>query len=104
MSIPPISPIPPSAAMSPLGSSNAPMPVAEPSGGASFSDILGNAIEQLQGITDNAQSLALQGAAGQAKIADVSVASTEAQLAVDLVTATRDKAVNAFNSIMSMST
>jgi flagellar hook-basal body complex protein FliE len=72
--------------------------------GSDFSNLLGNAIDQLQGVTQNADTLSIEGATGQANVADVTVASTEADLAVNLVTAVRDKAVDAFNSIMSMTT
>ena len=45
----------------------------------------------------------MQAASGNASIADVTVASTNADLETQLVTAVRDKAVTAFNSIMDMS-
>jgi len=72
-------------------------------GGDSFANVLGSAIDALGQTTANASTLAVQGATGQANVADVQVASTEAQLAVQLATTTRDDAVTAFNSIMSMS-
>ena len=103
MAIPAIPPISPALAITPPVAPSAAQG-ASAAGSSSFANILGNAIDQLQGVTDNAQSLALAGAAGEANIANVTVASTEAELAVQLVTTTRDKAVNAFNSIMSMST
>ena len=49
------------------------------------------------------QPLAPGGDSGNASIADVTVASTNADLETQLVTAVRDKAVTAFNSIMDMS-
>lgn len=70
--------------------------------GSSFSDLLGNAIDSLNGTQQTATDLSLQAAAGQASIADVTVASTEADLETQLVTAVRDKAVTAFNTIMDM--
>jgi len=63
---------------------------------------LGSALDSLGATTSNAETLAVEGATGQASVADVSVASSEAQLAVQLATTTRDDAVTAFNSIMSM--
>src|SRR5580704_5895751 len=69
----------------------------------SFSDMLGNAIDSLDGSQQAATNLSLQAASGNASIADVTVASTEADLETQLVTAVRDKAVTAFNSIMDMS-
>jgi flagellar hook-basal body complex protein FliE len=69
----------------------------------SFSDALGNAIDSLDSSQQSATNLSLQAASGNASIADVTVASTEADLETQLVTAVRDKAVTAFNSIMDMS-
>jgi flagellar hook-basal body complex protein FliE len=69
----------------------------------SFSDVLGNAIDSLDSSQQSATNLSLQAASGNASIADVTVASTEADLETQLVTAVRDKAVTAFNSIMNMS-
>lgn len=68
----------------------------------SFSDALGNAIDSLNATQQNATDLSLQAATGNANIADVTVATTEADLETQLVTAVRDKAVDAFNSIMDM--
>jgi flagellar hook-basal body complex protein FliE len=69
----------------------------------SFSDVLGNAIDSLDSSQQAATNLSLQAATGNASIADVTVASTNADLETQLVTAVRDKAVDAFNSIMDMS-
>jgi flagellar hook-basal body complex protein FliE len=69
----------------------------------SFSDLLGNAIDSLDSSQQAATNLSLQAASGNASIADVTVASTDADLETQLVTAIRDKAVDAFNSIMDMS-
>ena len=68
----------------------------------SFSDVLGNAIDSLDASQQSASNLSLQAAAGDANIADVTVASTEADLETQLVTSVRDKAVDAFNTIMDM--
>jgi flagellar hook-basal body complex protein FliE len=70
--------------------------------GTSFSDVLGNAIDSLDSSQQAATNLSLQAASGNASIADVTVASTDADLETQLVTAVRDKAVDAFNSIMDM--
>jgi flagellar hook-basal body complex protein FliE len=70
---------------------------------SSFSDLLGNAIDSLDSSQQAATNLSLQAATGNASIADVTVASTDADLETQLVTAVRDKAVDAFNSIMDMS-
>jgi flagellar hook-basal body complex protein FliE len=70
---------------------------------SSFSDLLGNAIDSLDSSQQAATNLSMQAASGNASIADVTVASTNADLETQLVTAVRDKAVTAFNSIMGMS-
>jgi flagellar hook-basal body complex protein FliE len=70
---------------------------------ANFSDLLGNAIDSLDSSQQAATNLSMQAASGNASIADVTVASTNADLETQLVTAVRDKAVTAFNSIMDMS-
>jgi flagellar hook-basal body complex protein FliE len=69
---------------------------------SSFSDVLGNAIDSLDSSQQAATNLSLQAATGNASIADVTVASTNADLETQLVTSVRDKAVDAFNSIMDM--
>jgi flagellar hook-basal body complex protein FliE len=73
------------------------------SSSSSFSNVLGNAIDSLDSSQQAATNLSLQAASGNASIADVTVASTDADLETQLVTAVRDKAVTAFNSIMDMS-
>jgi flagellar hook-basal body complex protein FliE len=100
--IPPIAAIPSS--LGPKEANAAGSSAGGPSGGGGFANILGNAIDQANGVQQNATDLALQGATGQASIADVTVAATEAQLSVQLITTVRDKAVDALNSIMSMTT
>ncbi len=68
----------------------------------SFADVLGNALDSLNATQQSATNLSLQAAAGNGNIADVTVATTEADLETQLVTAVRDKAVAAFNSVMDM--
>jgi flagellar hook-basal body complex protein FliE len=72
------------------------------SGGDGFANMLGSALDQLNETTSNAATLALEGATGQANVADVTVAATEAQLAVQLATTVRNEGVTALNSIMTM--
>jgi flagellar hook-basal body complex protein FliE len=87
------------------GAASAPSTAEAASGtsSSSFSDLLGNAIDSLDSSQQAATNLSLQAASGNASIADVTVASTNADLETQLVTAVRDKAVTAFNSIMDMS-
>ncbi len=69
---------------------------------SSFSNMLGSALDSLNGSEQTATNLSLQAASGNASIADVTVASSEADLETQLVTAVRDKAVTAFDTIMDM--
>ncbi len=72
------------------------------SSGGSFANMLGSALDSLNTTQQTATNLSLQAATGNASIADVTVASTEASLQTQLVTAVRDKAVTAFTTIMNM--
>jgi flagellar hook-basal body complex protein FliE len=91
------------AASGAAASGTASAPEATGTSSTSFSDVLGNAIDSLDSSQQAATNLSLQAASGNASIADVTVASTDADLETQLVTAVRDKAVDAFNSIMDMS-
>lgn len=71
--------------------------------GAGFGDALARGMEQLQQLQSTADGLAVQAATGQLKdVHQYMVASTEAQLATQLTVAVRNKALEAFNSIMHM--
>jgi len=110
--IPAIPPIPSISSASALGNVVAPTPgsainaggavapVAQGSG--SFQNVLGQAIDALNGTTNNATTVSLQAAAGTASVADATIATTEADLATQLASAVTSKAVSAFNSIMNM--
>jgi flagellar hook-basal body complex protein FliE len=75
--------------------------VADPS--ASFGSMLGNAMDGLQATQAKADDLAVQAVTGQlTDVQDYMIASTEASLATDLTVSVRNKAVEAFNSIMTM--
>jgi flagellar hook-basal body complex protein FliE len=75
--------------------------VADPS--ASFGSMLGNAMDGLQATQAKADNLAVQAVTGQlTDVHDYMIASTEASLATDLTVSVRNKAVEAFNSIMTM--
>ncbi len=80
-----------------------PTQAAQSSGGSGFGDVIGKALDDLQSTQTTADQMAQQAATGTlANVHDLTIASTEAELAVQLTTAVRDKAVAAFNSIMSM--
>lgn len=61
------------------------------------------ALDSLQGVQDNANTLAEAAATGTlTDIHNYTIAATEAQLTTELTVAVRDRAVGAFNEIMRM--
>ena len=75
--------------------------VAKPAGG--FADLLGQAVGQLQQISNNADSKVNAMATGQdVELHDVMLAVETESLAMSLATTIRNKAVDAFNEIMRM--
>ena len=71
--------------------------------GGGFSNLLSQALNSVESTQSNADQMAQMAATGQlTNIHDLTIATTEAQLATQLTTAVRDRAVAAFNSIMSM--
>ena len=72
-------------------------------GGADFAGALGRSLTGLEGLDRNASTLAVQAATGDlTDIQDYVIAATQAQLAAQLTTTVRNKAVDAFNEIMRM--
>jgi len=103
MSILPISP----AAMAVPTTSVAPTtPAADPTSGASgsgFGNALMQALDGVQQTQTTADQLGQLAATGNlTNVHDLTIATSEAELATQLTTAVRDKAVAAFNAIMSM--
>ncbi|UDY24071.1 flagellar hook-basal body complex protein FliE [Nocardioides sp. Kera G14] len=71
--------------------------------GTDFSAMLGEGIDSLEAKTDKAADLSVKAATGDlSSIHDYTIAASEAQLATQLTTAVRDKAVSAFQQIMQM--
>jgi flagellar hook-basal body complex protein FliE len=71
--------------------------------GASFSNILGQGLQSLESTQATADNMSVQAATGTLTNAhDLLIATTQAQLATQLTTTLRDKAVAAFNDIMGM--
>jgi flagellar hook-basal body complex protein FliE len=71
--------------------------------GTDFASSLGKGLDQLQGMQNNADSLAVQAATGDlTDISSYTIAATQASLATQLVSTVRSKAVDAFNEIMGM--
>lgn len=72
-------------------------------GGKDFSKIVVDAMENLQATQTNSDQLATQAATGDlTDVHDYMIASTEATVATELTMAVRNKAVEAFNTIMQM--
>lgn len=72
-------------------------------GGDGFGSLISKAIDGLTSTQGKAAQLSQLAATGDLpNISDLTIATSEAQLATSLTTAVRDKAVAAFNSIMSM--
>ena len=79
--------------------------VAQPSGASAegFGASLAGAIEGLQGLQATSNDLAIKAVTGDLQdIHDATIASTKAQVTLELVAAVRNKGVDAFNEIMRM--
>ena len=71
--------------------------------GAGFAASLGNAVDGLQQLQSDSKTLALKAVTGNLDdIHDATIASTRAQVTLELVAAVRNKGVDAFNEIMRM--
>jgi flagellar hook-basal body complex protein FliE len=71
--------------------------------GASFGSVLGGVVEGLQAQQSAADTLAVKAVTGDlTDIHQATLAATRAQVTMELVSAVRNKGVEAFNSIMSM--
>ncbi len=71
--------------------------------GASFADMIGTALDNVQSAHDTADTLAVQAATGDLQsVHDYTIAATEAQLLTQLTVEVRNRAVEAFNDIMRM--
>lgn len=72
-------------------------------GGEGFAASLGNAVDGLQQLQSDSKTLALKAVTGNLDdIHDATIASTRAQVTLELVAAVRNKGVDAFNEIMRM--
>ena len=71
--------------------------------GASFGSVLGNAVDGLSGLQQTANTLAVKAVTGDlTDIHQATLAATRAQVTMELVSAVRNKGVDAFNEIMRM--
>jgi flagellar hook-basal body complex protein FliE len=72
-------------------------------GGAAFGDALSGAVDNLQQLQGTSDSLAIQAVTGNLDdIHNATIASSRAQVTMELVAGVRNKAVDAFNEIMRM--
>lgn len=94
MSIPPILPIGhPSA----IGAAAAAQRPAEPG----FADALRRGLEEVSALENRADAVAMDLATGgDATVADLMMATSQSQIAMDLLLAVRDRAVTAYQEIM----
>jgi flagellar hook-basal body complex protein FliE len=75
----------------------------QPTGDSGFAASLGGAIDNLQGLQNTSNELAVQAVTGNlSDIHDATIAATRAQVTLELVAAVRNKGVDAFNDIMRM--
>ncbi|MCE0457318.1 flagellar hook-basal body complex protein FliE [Curtobacterium flaccumfaciens] len=71
--------------------------------GSGFAASLGNAVDGLQLLQSDSKTLALKAVTGNLDdIHDATIAATRAQVTLELVSAVRNKGVDAFNEIMRM--
>jgi flagellar hook-basal body complex protein FliE len=76
---------------------------AAPKPAAGFADMLGNALNQLQGISDNANSKVNALATGKdVDISDVMLSLESESLSMSMVTQVRNKAVEAYQEVFRM--
>ena len=72
-------------------------------GGAAFGNALTGAVDNLQQLQGTSDKLAIQAVTGNLDdIHNATLASTRAQVTMELVAGVRNKAVDAFNEIMRM--
>jgi flagellar hook-basal body complex protein FliE len=71
--------------------------------GANFGTVVGQGLSNLENLDRTAQGKAIQAATGDlTDVHDYVIAATEAQVATELTTTVRNKALEAFNEIMRM--
>ncbi|AEJ43262.1 flagellar hook-basal body complex protein FliE [Alicyclobacillus acidocaldarius] len=73
------------------------------SGGLSFSDYLGKALDEVNQVAARADNLAVEYASGgPVSTADLMIAETQASLAVDLLSQTATRVQQAYTTLMNM--
>uniref|UniRef100_A0A942SZN9 Flagellar hook-basal body complex protein FliE n=1 Tax=Neobacillus citreus TaxID=2833578 RepID=A0A942SZN9_9BACI len=90
-------------ALSRVAADTATTAAADQTDGAGFAASLTNAVDGLQALQSDSKTLALKAVTGNLDdIHDATIASTRAQVTLELVAAVRNKGVDAFNEIMRM--
>lgn len=80
-----------------------PSAASAPTRGADFGSLVLDGIERLEGVQDQADTLAVRAASGTLpNIHDYTLAATEAEVTTKLTVAVRNKAIEAFTEIMRM--
>lgn len=99
----PISPIQGVTPPLPPSQTNATVDTSATTGGSDFSSSLASAVDDVQQLQSTSNDLAVQAVTGNLNdIHQATIASTRAQVTLELVSAVRDKGVDAFNQIMNM--
>lgn len=93
--------------MPPLGQITAAYSAGKPEAGASgsgasFASMIGEAASSALATLRNGETTTAAGLAGKADVQDVVQALSNAEMTVQTVVAVRDKVLNAYNAIMSM--
>ncbi len=101
MTIGPIGPV--DSVLSVAGLEALPVAPAQAPAGDGFGSLLAQGLEQLQGLHNSADSLAVQAATGDLRDAhDYMIAASKAATATQLTVAVRNKALEAYSEIMRM--
>lgn len=70
-------------------------------GGSVFATTIGDAVNEAQGLKGTSDALAIKAVTGDLKdVHQATIASTRAQMTLELVAGIRNKAVDSFNEIM----
>ncbi len=93
----------PVAPVAPTGGADPTTGVASVDGGAGFASTLASAVDQVQALQGQSDTLAVQAVTGDlTDIHQATLAATRAELSVELASALRNQGVAAFNQIMAM--
>jgi flagellar hook-basal body complex protein FliE len=70
--------------------------------GSGFGASVAHALDQLQGVQNQASSLEAQAAAGQGSISNAMIAASEASLDTQVTVALTNRAISAFTDVMNL--